>query len=238
MRRIFGFLLLLSVVSAQAGLKTRLAASVQTSAYGRELVVRGSLTNTSTTSKIYLNDVAADFGSAFTNSLALDPNSFFSNVPGILLPNESYSTDELFRLVLSASTSAGDLGSTIVFRGGSDIVANNDLAHVSCRIEAPALAVGFAPGLGLDTAVFTFLRGDSSDGLLATATDSLGVSFIPAASGAKYIVEASTNLLNWSTVGVEEVTMTTPNPPTLRSYRYNGPLGPGSVFLRLRVVQN
>src|SRR5688500_3032464 len=109
-------------VSARAGLEMSLAPSVQNAAGGTELVFTGSLTNSSATDKLYLNDIAATLAGESALSLTLNSSAFYSNVPGILLPGEIYE-GVLFRIALSDAALAGDYSGTIVFKGGAGIFA-------------------------------------------------------------------------------------------------------------------
>lgn len=217
-----------------------MSALLPINAQSRELVVSGTLSNSSAKSNLYLNDIAASFAGLSANHLALNANSFFANVPGILLPNETYSESELFRLQLDLAAGLGDFAAAIVFRGGNDIIANDDLASIACQILTPAIDPIATAGLGLDTAVYLFTRGNASTDAVTIAADSLSLSFIPNsnAPGVNYIVEASTDLVNWSAVDVEEISLTDPTPPNLRTFRYDNSASPNHrAFLRLRVEQ-
>ena len=207
----------LGTLSARGDLVMSLSSSVQGSAHGVELVFSGTLTNTDPTQKLFLNDIAPTLSGASLDNLIFEPNSFFSNVPGILLPNESYSNSELFRVVVSGSAPPGDYGGTVTIRGGSDIFANNDLATADFTILSPDIPLV----VSLD------------DGYLT-------LSFAPndTASDVNFIVEGSTDLTNWSTADVEQVQLQNPNPPTLQTYRYKNPISLTSkAFLRLRITR-
>jgi hypothetical protein len=130
------FCALACVVSAHANLTMTLSPSVQNGPRGQEVVFSGTLTNTSAT-KIFLNDIQATLSAGVSPYLTLKPNAFFSNVPGILLPGESYSNSELFRVSLSALSSPGDYPGTIVMYGGGDILANTNLASAGFVVSSP-----------------------------------------------------------------------------------------------------
>ncbi len=151
---------------AYAGLSMSLSASVQNSARGRELVFSGTLTNTSSTDKLFLNDIAPTLSGASATNLSFQPNSFFSNVPGVLLPSESYSNDEVFRVSLKGTAPAGDYGGTVTVRGGADIFANGDLASAGFTILSPdvnlAATDANASEQGPDPGVFTISRTGST----------------------------------------------------------------------------
>src|SRR2546430_2055859 len=104
--------LLSNALTARAGLTVSLVSAIQNSAKGRTLVFSGTLTNTGTTDQLFLNDIQFALTGSAANYLVPDTNSFFANVPGILLPGENY-TGELFRVALSGSASADDYTGTV-----------------------------------------------------------------------------------------------------------------------------
>jgi hypothetical protein len=130
-------LFLLLAPLAHAGLTFTLSPASQNAAKGTELTFSGSLTNTSTTDKVYLNDIALSGGDA---DLVLQPNTFFSNVPGILLPGETYN-GVVFRVLLVSGAATGDHSASITFKGGADIFANADLATSPLTVLSPAVSV-------------------------------------------------------------------------------------------------
>ncbi|MGZ5504211.1 MAG: hypothetical protein ACXWGY_06080 [Chthoniobacterales bacterium] len=152
----------LGIFVARADLTMSLSASVQNSARGVELVFSGTLTNTSATDKLFLNDIAPTLGGASASNLSFKPNSFFSNVPGVLLPNESYSDSELFRVALSGAAPSGDYGGAVTIRGGADIFANDNLASSFFIILSPDVNIvandANASEVGPDPGVFTISR--------------------------------------------------------------------------------
>ena len=103
---------------AQAGLTVSLAPASQAAAPGADLVFSGLLTNTSGTDKLFLNDLQATLTGAAASNVTVDANTFFANVPGILLPGETYH-GPLFRLTLSASAAAANYSGSIAFLGGT-----------------------------------------------------------------------------------------------------------------------
>ncbi|MDQ6622929.1 MAG: hypothetical protein M3Y86_05525, partial [Verrucomicrobiota bacterium] len=151
----------------RAELVVALSASVQNSARGREIVFSGSLTNSSATSKLYLNDIATVLNSGSPTDFPFQPNSFFSNVPGVLLPNESYTDSEIFRVALMAGAPAGDYRGTVTIRGGADIFANDDLAAAPYAVlsSAVVLAVSDASAseVGPDPGAVTITRSGGTD---------------------------------------------------------------------------
>ena len=125
------------LASARANLTMTLSPSTQIGPRGTEIVFSGTLTNTSATAKVFLNDIHAILGTGSSAYLTFEPNAFYSNVPGILLPGESYSNSELFRVLLSAMAPAGDYHGTIFVTGGGDMVANSDLASGGFVVSSP-----------------------------------------------------------------------------------------------------
>ncbi len=97
----------------------------------------GTLTNTSTTDKVFLNDVALTFAGS---ELVLQPNAFFANVPGILLPGETYN-GLIFRVALSANATPGDYAASLLIKGGADILANGDLANAQLIVLSPSVSI-------------------------------------------------------------------------------------------------
>jgi hypothetical protein len=118
----------------QAGLTVALTPGSRVADPGAEIIFTGTLTNTSATDRLFLNDLSM----TPTSQLTLLTNSFYANVPGILLPGETY-TGPLFGVRLAASAPLGNYASTLVLRGGSLITA--------------ALSLGDAPFTLLSTPI-------------------------------------------------------------------------------------
>jgi hypothetical protein len=131
------FCVLACMTSARGDLLIALTPSTLYGPRGTEIVFSGTLTNTSATEKLYLNDIHANLTGAAATYLTLEPNAFFSNVPGILSPNESYSNSEIFRVLLSDTTPSGDYSGTIVISGGTDIFASGDLVSAGFVVSSP-----------------------------------------------------------------------------------------------------
>jgi hypothetical protein len=125
------------VEAANAGLTLTLTPAVQNAAPGTELSFIGTLTNTSATDKVFLNDIALSFSGA---ELVLQPNTFFANVPGILLPGESYN-GLLFSVTLSSSAATGDYAATITIKGGANILATGDLVSSALTVLSPTVSI-------------------------------------------------------------------------------------------------
>jgi hypothetical protein len=131
------FCALACVVSARADLTITLSPSVQNGPRGQEVVFSGTLTNTSGTDKLFLNDIQATLSASVSPYLTLKSNAFFSNVPGILLPGESYSNSELFRVSLGALAAPGDYPGTIIINGGANLAALTNLANADFVVSSP-----------------------------------------------------------------------------------------------------
>ncbi len=228
---LFFALVLLAAARLDAAVTLTLTPSVQNSAHGPELVFGGTLTNTSATDKVFLNDVQASLASNVAAVLTLNGNTFFANVPGILLPGETY-TGVFFSVILSAAASPGDYAGTIVVKGGADIFASGDLASAGFDGTKSLLeyALNLAPRVsnpGLP------LRPDKIGGYLT-------ISYVPnlAATGLLYAVEASVDLVHWSTANVQTVADPNPIPSNRVTVRY-APASPVTrAFVRLNVTQN
>jgi hypothetical protein len=130
-------LLALVGVSAElsAALEFTLTPSNQIGPVGSEVTFTGMLKNTSATDLLFLNDIQPSFNSASSAALTPYPNVFFSSVPGILLPNESYS-GPVFGFAIKSSPIQADYSGSITIRGGTDIFALTDLLTQSFQVSA------------------------------------------------------------------------------------------------------
>ncbi len=158
---IIAALLFGSLISARAGLTAALAPAVQNSAKGKTLVFSGTLTNTSMTNELFLNDIQfALTGSAVTH-LVSGPYPFFANVPGILLPGETY-TGEIFSVALNANAVVSDYAGTVTLQGGGDIFAAVNLSTTGFTVLSPAVTIAAsdasASEFGPDIGTFTITR--------------------------------------------------------------------------------
>jgi len=131
--------LLLATGTVRADLSFVLTPAVQSGTSSNEIVFTGTLFNTSLTSNLFLNDIQIIFTGAGTNYLAADTNSFFANVPGILLPGETYS-DVVFAVGITPGTPAADYFGSVTFLGGSNIFAATNLGSQSFQISTPGLS--------------------------------------------------------------------------------------------------
>lgn len=260
------FLTCLACGAARGDVVLSLTPALQYGGHGAEIVFSGTITNTSVTDKVFLNDVSFALAGAAAANLAPDSNSFFANVPGILLPGESYASGEIFRVKLSAGAPVGDYGGTVGVLGGADISAGSALASSAFLVrETPVenwrqdhFGEEAASPAAADLADF---EGDGIRNLLEYALDLdpmvpdaaalppplidggyLTFSFVPnpAATDLIYSVESSLELENWGTADVEDVTPAVPDPPGQKTFRYRHAIGPSTprVFLRLRVTRN
>ena len=135
-RFIFAFVwLLVGMAGVRADVMFLLDPSVVNAAIGRTVIFSGTLTNANATN-VFLNDVQISVPAGLT----LLPNSFFENVPGILLPGESY-TGPVFSAVLGAGATPGDYVRTIELKGGADIFASSLLATASFTVLSPVVTI-------------------------------------------------------------------------------------------------
>ena len=126
--------LLSSPSSADAGLTFILTPAVQDGARSNAVVFTGTLSNTSLTDNLYLNDIQFSFTGAATNYLAGGPNAFFANVPGILLPGETYS-DVVCAVMIDVATPPGDYSGSVSVLGGSNIFASTNLSTQTFQVS-------------------------------------------------------------------------------------------------------
>jgi hypothetical protein len=252
-------LVMLASGMAFAGLTITLNPNAQPGSTGAEALFSGTLTNTSATERLFLNDIAASFTADPQSDTALAGNAFFANVPGILDPGEVYA-GPLFRIALSAVSPAVNYAGTITLRGGADILADNALAGASFTLLATPVEQwrhqtfgdAAASPAAADTAD---ADGDGTQNLLEYAlaldaltpdvallpapfvlNDHLALSYVPLASDVSYSVESSLNLLQWGTADVEQVIVPSPQPPNRVTFRFKDAISvSGKAFLRLKV---
>ena len=127
--------LLLSVSSALADMAFVLTPAVQNGARSNEVVFTGTLSNTSATDNLYLNDVQFSFAGLATNYLTGDSNTFFANVPGILLPGETYS-DTVCAVAIDAATPPGDYCGSVTIVGGTNVFDATALTSQAFQVSA------------------------------------------------------------------------------------------------------
>ena len=150
---------------ADAAVTLSFGPAAQNPARATQAVFRGTLTNTNA-EKVFLNHLQAAFAGGAGAVLALEPNAFFANVPGILLPGETY-TGVLFRMEINAAAAPGNYTGTIVVKGGADIFANGDLASAQFAIFSPFVSLvatdASASEFGPDSGTVTITRTGSTD---------------------------------------------------------------------------
>lgn len=253
--------LLLWGQSAFAGLTLSLNPVAQPVAAGAEALFSGTLTNTSATDKLFLNDLTASFTADPQSDTALSSNAFFANVPGILLPGETYA-GPLFRISLSSASATANYTGSITLQGGADITSSGALASAAITVLATPvdqwryLSFGDAAGTAL-AADGSDWDGDGVSNLLEYAlslnalipdaqglpqpmlvNDHLTLSYVPSAADVQYTIESSTNLLQWGTEEVEQVGVANPVPPNLLTFRYRNAVSPfGRAFLHLKITR-
>ena len=139
-----GLALLLSAASARADLAFVLNPAIRPGAGSNELFFTGTLTNTSLTDNLFLNDIQFDFIGEAAVHLAADTNAFFANVPGILLPLETYS-DVVFAITINPATPPGQYSGHVTILGGTNIFATTNLASPTFEVSLPPATLGLAP---------------------------------------------------------------------------------------------
>lgn len=131
-------LLLTLTSTTRAELSFTLTPSVKSGVGSNEVTFIGTLTNTSLTTNLFLNNLQFSFTNAATNFLTGGANIFFANVPGILLPGENY-TDVIFSAFLNPAATNGDYAGTATVQGGSNIFSSASLSSQTFHITlAPA----------------------------------------------------------------------------------------------------
>ncbi len=125
-----------ATMSARAALTVSLDAPVVNAGAGTVLVFNGTFTNTDPVDRVFLNDVQISAPAGIT----LQPNAFFTNVPGILLPGETY-TGPIFSVVLGAAATANDYNASLTVSGGADISATGTLSTKAFTVLSPAVTI-------------------------------------------------------------------------------------------------
>ena len=163
--RLFATLSFMLAMSVRASLTIVLAPAPQVAEQGGEMIFSGTLTNTSATDKLFLNDLDATFTGSSAAYLALKTNAFFANVPGILQPGENY-TGVLFRIAISSLTPPDSYAGTVAVLGGADIFAMGNLASAGLTIASPVAGIvasdPIACEFGPESGAFTVARTGST----------------------------------------------------------------------------
>jgi hypothetical protein len=139
-------LALLSAASTRADLAFVLTPAIQSGVGTNEVFFSGTLTNTSLTTN-FLNNIQFNFTGTASNYLTADTNVFFANVPGILLPGETY-TDVVFGIFINSATPHGNYSGTVTIQGGADIFAADNLTNQTFQVTLPPAALGIVAAGG------------------------------------------------------------------------------------------
>lgn len=256
---LFGLLVSCLVNTANGALTLQLTPATPSAAPGAVLTFQGILTNTSATDKVYLNDIQAVLTGDSATNVTLKSNAYFSNVPGILLPGETYN-GPLFQMRLSGSAPAANYSGSVTFIGGTDIFASSPLATGSLTLLATPVEQWRYNTFGTDAS--TMAASDLGDwdgdgvpnlleyalGMNALAADAASlpqafplngypaITYLPAASDVTYTVQSSTDLIHWDSTKIQAVAGGNPNPPGSVTLRFNTPVAnTARVFLRVWV---
>jgi hypothetical protein len=142
-----GLALLMSGAPMRADLIFVLTPAMQSNVGSNEVTFTGTLINTSLTDKLFLNNIQFDFIDEADDYLVADTNVFFANVPGILLPGETYS-DVMFGIIISPATPPGQYFGIVTIQGGTNIFTANNLASPIFEVSLPPAALGIATSGG------------------------------------------------------------------------------------------
>ncbi|HLX95255.1 MAG TPA: hypothetical protein VKU37_05880 [Verrucomicrobiae bacterium] len=134
---------LLPGTSVPADLAFTLTPAVQSGLGSNEVIFAGVLTNTSLTDNLFLNNIQVSFTGIATNYLAADTNVFFANVPGILLPGETYG-DVVFGIAINPATPLGQYFGIVTLQGGTNIFAATNLAGPTFEVTLSPAALTLA----------------------------------------------------------------------------------------------
>ena len=139
-----GLALLLSIAPTRADLAFVLTPAMRSGVGSNEFFFTGTLINASLTDNLFLNDIRFNFLDGAAGYLAAHTNVFFANVPGILLPFETYS-DVIFGIEINPATPPGQYFGSVTIQGGTNIFAATDLASPIFEVSLPPAALGIAP---------------------------------------------------------------------------------------------
>jgi hypothetical protein len=140
------FCLILPLGAPAQDLSFSLTPAIQSGDGTNEVVFTGAFTNTSLTTN-FLNNIQVNLTNTATNYLTADTNIFFANVPGILLPGETYS-GVVFGIVINPATPPGNYSGTVTIQGGTDIFAAGDLTNQTFQISMPTASLSIAVSAG------------------------------------------------------------------------------------------
>ena len=101
----------------------------------------GTLINTSPTDVLFLNNIQFSLIDEAADYLGADTNVFFANVPGILLPGETYS-DVVMGITIAPTTPPDQYFGIVNIQGGTNIFAAANLASPIFEVSLPPAAMG------------------------------------------------------------------------------------------------
>lgn len=130
---VIGLMVFASALTGRAALTFTLTPTVQPGTGTYAVVFSGTLSNTSSSAALFLNNIQVSFTGLATNYLGSITNSFFENVPGILSPGGSYS-DVVFAVSVKRSTPTNTYSGTVTIQGGGDLSAATTLGSQSFQI--------------------------------------------------------------------------------------------------------
>ena len=81
----------------------------------------------------FLNNIQFTFTDTATNYLMADTNVFFANVPGILLPDETYN-DIVFGIAINPTTPPGNYSGLVAIQGGTNIFDATSLSSQTFQV--------------------------------------------------------------------------------------------------------
>src|ERR1700690_1926985 len=135
-----GLAWLLSAAPVRADLAFFLTPAVQSGLGSNEIVFTGTLINTSPTDDLFLNNIQISLIGGAAGRLTADTNVFFANVPGILLPGETYS-DVVFGIAINPATPPSQYFGIVTLQGGTNIFATTNLATPIFEVTLPTAAL-------------------------------------------------------------------------------------------------
>ena len=132
--------LALLMMSARADLAFLVTPTAQLGVGSNEVFFTATLTNTSPTDELFLNNLQLSFTDGASNYFTADTNAFFANVPGILLPNETY-IDIVFGVTIAPATPPGQYYGTVTIQGGTNIFDDTNLSSQTFQVCLPPVAL-------------------------------------------------------------------------------------------------
>jgi hypothetical protein len=159
-------ILLFAPNSLPAALQFTLTPAVRSGAKGTEVIFSGTLQNTSTTDSLFLNGIQFNFTGTAASALTPESNGFFADVPGILLPNETY-IGPIFTVAINSAALSDDYSGSATILGGADIFATDNLQSQNVQVSSPLVTISAttpdAYEFGGVAGVFTVGRTGSSN---------------------------------------------------------------------------